>query len=71
MDGRGKTNCPIAVGYSIINRTCKSDIGELMYKYGGGGHKMVGTCQIDYDDADEVVEEIIEKLIEVNKKPPA
>jgi nanoRNase/pAp phosphatase (c-di-AMP/oligoRNAs hydrolase) len=41
-----------------------------MYKDGGGGHRMVGTCQINYDDADDVVEEIIEKLIEDNKNPP-
>jgi hypothetical protein len=31
---------------------------------------MVGTCQIDYDDADEIVEEIIEALIQDNKNPP-
>jgi nanoRNase/pAp phosphatase (c-di-AMP/oligoRNAs hydrolase) len=70
VDGRGNINCPIAVGHSVINRTCKSDIGELMYKYGGGGHRMVGPCQVDYDDADDVVEEIIGKLIEDNKNPP-
>ena len=62
VDGRGKQNCPVAVGYSILNRTCKSDIGALMAKYGGGGHKMVGTCQIDYADVDIVVDEMIEKL---------
>ena len=70
VDGRGNINCPIAVGHSVINRTCKSDIGELLYKYGGGGHKMVGTCQIDYDDADDVVEEIIETLISDNNTNP-
>ena len=64
VDGRGKQNCPIAVGYSILNRTCKSDIGSLMYKYGGGGHKMVGTCQVDYDAADKAVKEIVDVLVE-------
>ena len=62
VDGRGKQNCPIAVGYSVLNRTCKTDIGSLMLKYGGGGHPMVGTCQVDYDAADKAIEEIVQKL---------
>jgi nanoRNase/pAp phosphatase (c-di-AMP/oligoRNAs hydrolase) len=67
VDGRGKQNCPIAVGYSVLNRTCDSDIGALMYKYGGGGHKMVGTCQVDYDEVDRVLKEIIDALTADNK----
>ena len=62
VDGRGKTNCPIAVGHSIINRTSKTNVGELMLKYGGGGHPQVGTCQIDYSDADRVIEELSAKI---------
>jgi len=62
VDGRGKQNCPLAVGYSIINRTCKSNVGALMFEYGGGGHMMVGTCQVPYEDADKVVAEMVEKF---------
>ena len=62
VDGRNKQNCAIAVGYSILNRTCDSDIGALMLKHGGGGHKMVGTCQVDYNKADEVIEDIVNNL---------
>ena len=39
VDGRDKLNCPIAIGYSILNRTCNADVGALCLKYGGGGHK--------------------------------
>lgn len=67
IDGRARINCSIAVGYSVLNRTCVSDIGELMHTYGGGGHKMVGTCQVDYDKADESIEVIIKKLIDDDK----
>lgn len=63
VDGRGKMNCPLAVGYSILNRTCVSDIGTIMHRYGGGGHKMVGTCQIAYENANEAIKEIIDLLI--------
>ena len=62
VDGRGKLNCPIAVGYSVLNRTCKTDIGALMLKYGGGGHVMVGTCQVPYDEADRAIKDIVEVL---------
>jgi nanoRNase/pAp phosphatase (c-di-AMP/oligoRNAs hydrolase) len=62
VDGRNKQNCPIAVGYSIINRTATADVGSILLSYGGGGHTQVGTCQVDYDDCDRVVEEIVEKL---------
>ena len=64
VDGRGKQNCPIAVGHSILNRTSKTDVGALMLKYGGGGHFQVGTCQVDYDDADKVIGELIEAMKE-------
>jgi nanoRNase/pAp phosphatase (c-di-AMP/oligoRNAs hydrolase) len=55
VDGRGKQNCPIAVGHSILNRTSKTDVGSLLLQYGGGGHHQVGTCQVPYDDADKVI----------------
>ena len=58
VDGKQKQNVSIAVGYSILNRTCTADIGKLMLKHGGGGHKMVGTCQVPYDSANEVINEI-------------
>ena len=64
VDGRGKQNCPIAVGHSVLNRSSKTDVGALMLKYGGGGHFQVGTCQVPYDDADKVIEELIAAMKE-------
>ncbi|MDR2197097.1 MAG: exopolyphosphatase [Coriobacteriales bacterium] len=61
IDGRNKLNVPIAVGHSILNRSSKTNVGELMLAYGGGGHPQVGTCQVDYDDADGVIAAIVEK----------
>ena len=62
VDGRGKQNCPIAVGHSILNRTSKTKVGTLLLKYGGGGHDQVGTCQVDYDDATRVIGELVEQI---------
>jgi nanoRNase/pAp phosphatase (c-di-AMP/oligoRNAs hydrolase) len=62
VDGRAGLNVAIAIGYSVLNRTCKSHIGKLCYSYGGGGHHQVGTCQISIEKADEVIAEIIAAL---------
>jgi nanoRNase/pAp phosphatase (c-di-AMP/oligoRNAs hydrolase) len=61
VNGKNKVNCVITVGYSIINRTAQVNIGSMLLKYEGGGHKQVGTCQVPYADADQVIKEIIEQ----------
>ena len=60
--GFKKQNTVYATGASIINRTSNTNIGELMLKYGGGGHKAAGTCQIDNDKADTILEELIQAI---------
>ena len=62
VDGKQKQNVSIACGYSILNRTCGVDIGALMLKHGGGGHRMVGTCQTPYSEADDRIREIVDAL---------
>ncbi len=57
--GFRKQNVVFSVGYSILNKTSTTNVGELMLKYGGGGHTAVGTCQIATDKADEVLKEIV------------
>jgi oligoribonuclease NrnB/cAMP/cGMP phosphodiesterase (DHH superfamily) len=52
----------ISVGYSILNRNATVNIGSLMLKYGGGGHKSVGTCQVSEFEADSVISKIIEEI---------
>lgn len=55
-------NTVVAVGRSIFNRTGKTNIGQLMAKYGGGGHAGAGTCQLAADTADVKIAEIINQL---------
>lgn len=55
-------NMVYAVGKSIFNKTSKTDIGSLMLSYGGGGHNAAGTCQISHDNADRVLQELINKI---------
>ncbi len=62
VDGRAKLNVAIACGYSILNKTSNTNVGSLMLKYGGGGHKQVGTCQIDIAQADSAIAAIIAQI---------
>lgn len=68
VSGRGGAGCSAAVGYSILNRTATVDVGSLMLKYNGGGHKKVGTCQFtDYNMATELPKMLDELLAMSNK----
>jgi len=48
-----------AVGHSIFNRTSRTNVGELMSRYGGGGHKGAGTCLLPALKADALVAEMV------------
>lgn len=54
----------LAAGHSIFNRTCNVNVGEMLKKYGGGGHRGAGTVQLEPTTAIERVKEIIELLKE-------
>jgi nanoRNase/pAp phosphatase (c-di-AMP/oligoRNAs hydrolase) len=51
-----------AVGHSIFNRTCNTSVGELMSRYGGGGHRGAGTCVLPLDHAADAIDEILFEL---------
>ena len=57
--GLKRQNTSLAVGKSILNRNCKTNIGDLLLRYGGGGHTAAGTCQVPNDSADQILKEII------------
>lgn len=52
----------IALGHSVINRSCGSDIGNLLAEYGGGGHVGAGSCEVFLEDADDTLNDIVERL---------
>ena len=60
--GFKKQNVVCAVGHNIFNRNCKTNVGELMSKYGGGGHKGAGTCQLEVANADDQLLEILDTM---------
>ena len=62
FDGKKGEFVVVAVGHSIFNRTSKTDVGRLMDKFGGGGHKGAGTCQLPLKGADAKIAEIIDTI---------
>ncbi|WP_281259054.1 exopolyphosphatase [Stenomitos frigidus] len=62
MWGRQQQNTVFATGKSIFNRSSATNIGELMLKYGGGGHANAGTCQVDNDQAEVTLAELIAQI---------
>ena len=56
-----RTPCSRPASRSSTARS-KTNIGELMLGYGGGGHDAAGTCQIDNEDAERVLGELVERI---------
>lgn len=63
VDGKGGEGCSCAVGYSVLNRTSSVNVGSLMLKYGGGGHRAVGTCQFSSENMNEKLPELLNELV--------
>ncbi len=62
MWGLKKQNTVFAIGKSILNRSSNTNIGELCLGYDGGGHLNAGTCQINNQDSEQLLQEIIQKI---------
>ena len=62
MWGMQKQNTVLACGKSILDRGSKTNVGELMLGYGGGGHLAAGTCQVDNGQADSTLKELIKTI---------
>lgn len=60
--GLNKLNTVLAIGKSILDRSSKTNVGELALKYGGGGHENAGTCQVENDVAERTLKELIQKI---------
>ncbi len=66
VSGKGGEGCSAAVGYSILNKTSTVDVGSLMLKYGGGGHKKVGTCQFSNKNMGTELPKLLDELVSLS-----
>jgi hypothetical protein len=58
-DKQRENTTSISVGYNIFNTTSNVNVGELLSHYGGGGHKVVGSCRVPNDQAETAIREIV------------
>ena len=62
MWGLQKQNTVLATGKSILDRSSKTHVGNLMLEFGGGGHAAAGTCQIGNDKADRMLQMLVQRI---------
>lgn len=53
----------VKLGHSILNRNCNVNVGKLLSRYGGGGHRGAGAGRIDKKNEKQGVQEILDILI--------
>jgi len=63
-DSQRANTTAISVGYNIFNTTSKVNVGALMEKHGGGGHRVVGSCRVPKREAEKHIREIFEAIRE-------
>ncbi len=63
-DSQRPNTTAISVGYNIFNTTSKVNVGALLEKFGGGGHRVVGSCRVPNNEADEAIAQILEAIKE-------
>ena len=61
MWGLQKQNTVFALGKSILDRSSKTHVGNLMLEF-GGGHAAAGTCQVANEKADAMLKTLIERI---------
>ncbi len=60
--GPSREHAAAAVGHSIFNRTSRTNVGELMSRFGGGGHRGAGTCLLPPATADAQIAQMLAAL---------
>lgn len=52
----------VKIGHSIINRNCHVNVGRLLARFGGGGHRGAGACRLISETAEQNLSQILEIL---------
>ncbi len=65
-----KTMVAVSVGHSIFNRNCNVNVGLMLSKFEGGGHRGAGSCRFHISKANDYIPKIIDILLknEPNEK---
>jgi hypothetical protein len=60
----------IGVGHSIFNRNCNVNVGLMLSRFNGGGHRGAGSCTVPAGEADAALRAIVDILLKnVSNEP--
>lgn len=62
-DGAEKEKVVIGVGHSIFNRNCRVNVGLMLARFGGGGHRGAGSCTVPTNQAEDAIDTIVDILL--------
>jgi hypothetical protein len=60
--GPGRKTVVAAAGHSVLDRSCRVNLGELMGRFGGGGHHRAAAATLPAETAEGALAEIIAAL---------
>ena len=66
-DDDDKEKIAVSVGHSIFNRNCNVNVGLMLSKFEGGGHRGAGSCRFHSGKAENYIPEISEVLLKNEK----
>ncbi len=58
--GERRRSPMLTLGHSILNRTCRTNLGELAARHGGGGHRGAASIELAEDPEAELREIVAE-----------
>ncbi|MBA3010284.1 MAG: exopolyphosphatase [Proteobacteria bacterium] len=58
--GPDKSKVLLSIGRSIFNQGCRVNIGNLLARFGGGGHAGAGGCTLETAIAQEKIDQILD-----------
>lgn len=66
-DDKERDKIILSVAHNIFNEKCNVNVGLLLKKYNGGGHPGAGACCFNHNDAENLIPEILNVLVDNQK----
>lgn len=70
FEDEGREKVAVSVGHNIFNRNCNVNVGLMLSKFEGGGHRVAGSCRFHVSNANDYIPAIIDMLLKnaINEK---
>jgi len=62
-DNDDKEEVAVSVGHNIFNRNCNVNVGLMLSRFEGGGHRGAGSCRFHVSKAEDYIPKILDILL--------